>query len=221
MKPSLTSAEYLHVLHEDFTSFVERSFYELNSDTTFVPGRYIDLLTHHMERCRAGEEKRLILNLPPRSLKSHIASVCFPAWILGHNPAEQIICVSYGQDLADKHARDCQRLINSSFYRAVFPGTRLSATKRAVDDFETTAAGFRLATSVGGVLTGRGADWIIIDDPMKPDEAMSETRRKFVNDWYYNSLLSRLNNKEEGRIVILMQRLHQDDLVGRILADYE
>ncbi len=81
----------------------------------------------------------------------------------------------------------------------------------------TTDQGVRMSTSVGGVLTGRGADLIIIDDPLKPDEALSETRRKAVNDWYDNTLLSRLNDKAKGCIVIIMQRLHQDDLVGHVL----
>ena len=81
----------------------------------------------------------------------------------------------------------------------------------------TTERGFRLATSVGGVLTGRGADFIIIDDPLKPDEALSETQRKAVNEWYDHTLISRLNNKRDGCIILIMQRLHEDDLVGHVL----
>jgi hypothetical protein len=91
------------------------------------------------------------------------------------------------------------------------------SNRQAVHDFTTTDQGTRMATSVGGVLTGRGADLILIDDPMKPDEALSETRRKAVNDWYDNTLLSRLNDKNNGSIIIIMQRLHQDDLVGHVL----
>ena len=105
----------------------------------------------------------------------------------------------------------------SSFYRRLFPRTRLSQQKQSVNDFITTEQGFRMSTSVGGVLTGRGADIIILDDPLKPDEALSETRRTAVNDWYDNSLLSRLNSKEQGIIIVVMQRLHQDDLVGHVL----
>jgi len=86
-----------------------------------------------------------------------------------------------------------------------------------VHDFFTTQLGGRLATSVGGVLTGRGADFIIIDDPMKPDDALSDTRRATANEWFDNTLRSRLNNKTKGCIIIVMQRLHQDDLVGHVL----
>jgi predicted phage terminase large subunit-like protein len=158
----------------------------------------------------------LIINLPPRTLKSHAASVAFTAWLLGHDPTSQIICASYGQDLADKHARDARTIISSPFYRKLFPRTMLSQSKQAVNDFMTTQQGFRMATSVGGVLTGRGADVIILDDIMKPDDALSETRRRAANDWYFNTLLSRLNSKEHGVIIIVMQRLHQEDLVGEV-----
>jgi hypothetical protein len=106
-----------------------------------------------------------------------LASVAFPAWCLGHEPGTQILCVSYAQDLADKLSRDCRRLIASDWYREVFPA-RLLAQRQAVPEFETTQQGCRLATSVGGVLTGRGADIIIIDDPLKPEEALSQAQRQ-------------------------------------------
>ena len=183
--------------------------------TLFRQAAYIELLASRLEDCRAGRVRRLIVNLPPRSLKSHCCSIAFIAWLLGHNPAIQIIAASYGQDLADKLARDTRTLMEADWYRALFP-TRLSARK-AVNDFTTTAGGTRMATSVGGVLTGRGADVIVIDDPLKPDQALSDVGRKAVNEWYENTLLSRLNNKRTGCIIIVMQRLHQDDLVGHVL----
>jgi predicted phage terminase large subunit-like protein len=109
----------------------------------------------------------------------------------------------------------------SSFYQRLFPNTRLSTEKQSVNEFLTTTGGFRLSTSVGGVLTGRGADIIILDDPLKPDEALSETRRNSVNEWFDNTLLSRLNSKENGVIIIVMQRLHQDDLVGHVRDQHD
>ncbi len=143
-------------------------------------------------------------------------SVAFPAFVLGHNPSAQIICASYGQDLANKHSSDCRTLMTSGRYRSLFP-TRLAPQKQSVQEFVTTQNGFRLATSIGGVLTGRGADFVIIDDPLKPDEALSETQRKAVNEWYDHTLYSRLNDKQTGCIIIIMQRLHEDDLVGHVL----
>lgn len=217
MSERLSPGEYEFILRRDFMSFVERAFYELNPETVFVPGFHIEAIAAKLEDCRRGRIKRLIVNLPPRSLKSQCVSVAFVAWLLGHEPTSQIICASYGQDLAEKHARDCRAVMASAIYKKLFPGTRLSQERQAVNDFATSAQGVRMATSVGGVLTGRGADIIIIDDPLKPDEALSETRRKSVNEWYDNTLLSRLNNKETGVIIIVMQRLHEDDLVGHVL----
>ena len=213
---AFSANEYQVFLRNDLTSFIERSFYELNSQTTFMPSPYIELLASTLEKCRIGKSKRLIVNLPPRTLKSHAASVAFPAWLLGHDASRQIICVSYGQDLADKHARDCRTLMNSPFYRGLFPGTVLSQDKQSVNEFITEVGGFRMSTSVGGVLTGRGADVIIIDDILKPEDALSEVRRQAANEWYFNTLLSRLNSKENGVIIIVMQRLHQGDLVGEV-----
>ena len=172
--------QYEFLMRQDLMSFIERSFYELNPQSLFVSSPHIEVMASRLEACRRGKTKRLIVNLPPRSLKSHSASVALPAWLLGHNPALQIICASYGQDLADKHARDCRTLMGSSFYRRLFPHTRLSAEKQSVNEFMTLAQGFRMSTSVGGVLTGRGADVIILDDPLKPDDALSETRRSSV-----------------------------------------
>jgi predicted phage terminase large subunit-like protein len=218
MNTQLSYAEYEFILRQDLMSFIERSFYELNTQAVFSTSPHIEVLASKLEDCRQGNIRRLIVNLPPRSLKSHAVSVAFPAYLLGRDPASQIICASYGQDLADKHARDCRTLMASPFYQRVFPRTRLSTEKQSVSEFMTTSQGFRMSTSIGGVLTGRGADFIVLDDPLKPDDALSETRRTSVNQWYDNSLLSRLNSKETGVIIIVMQRLHQDDLVGHVLS---
>jgi predicted phage terminase large subunit-like protein len=212
----ISPEEYDAILRNDLMTFAERCFAELNPQTKFLRASYLQIIASKLEECRQGKCKRLIINLPPRSLKSILASVAFPAYLLGRDPSLQIITASYGQDLADKLARDSRNLMESPFYRRIFPGTLLSPQKRSVNEFLTTKNGFRMSTSVGGVLTGRGADIIIIDDPLKPDEALSESRRKAVNDWYDNTLQSRLNSKEDGVIIIVMQRLHQDDLIGHV-----
>lgn len=212
----LTEQEYHTILRNDFVTFTERAFYELKPQTELLLAPYIHLIGMHLEACRQGKIKRLIINLPPRYLKSHCASVCMPAWLLAHDPSARIICASYGQDLADNLALESRKLMQSPFYQSIF-ATRLDHKKLAVNDFMTTKGGGRMATSVGGVLTGRGADFIILDDPMKPDDALSHTRRQSVNDWYDNTLLSRLNDKKNGCIILIMQRLHQDDLVGHAL----
>ena len=112
------------------------------------------------------------------------------------------------RDLADQLSCDCQHNVASGWYRQLFPA-RLSPQRAAMPEFDTTAQGCRLATSVGGVLTGRGADLIIIDDPLKPEEALSQAQRQAANDWYDHTLYSRLNDKLTGAIVLIMHRLHE------------
>lgn len=213
---TMTAFEFQAFCRRDFHSFAHRAFLELNPQAQFLDNWHLQLIASKLEAFLHGEIRRGIFNVPPRSLKSHLATVCFPAFLLGHHPTAQIICASYGQDLANKHSLDCRTLMASPWYQRLFP-TRLAPQKQSLQEFLTTEGGFRLATSVGGVLTGRGADFIIIDDPLKPDEALSETQRKAVNEWFDHTLYSRLNDKRQGVIIIIMQRLHQDDLVGHVL----
>ena len=208
--------EYQVALRQDFMTFTQRCFYHLNPQGNYQHNWHQDLQADRLESCRRGGIRRLILNVPPRSLKSIQASVALPAFWLGHDPSAQILCASYGQDLAEKHSSDCRQILQSDWYQRTFP-TRLSKVRNAVHEFTTTANGSRMATSVGGVVTGRGADLIIIDDPLKPDEAVSDQQRQKVNDWFDSTLYTRLNSKEHGVIILIMQRLHMDDLTGHLI----
>jgi hypothetical protein len=128
---------YPHILRNDFCAFMHRSFLELNPRAEFEQNWHLEALAAKLEEVRRGACKRLIINIPPRHLKSHAASIAFPAWLLGHDPAVQILAISYAQDLSDKLARDCRALISSPFYQSLFD-TRLSADRNAVAEFETT-----------------------------------------------------------------------------------
>lgn len=205
---------YAAVLRRDLCAFIHPSFLELEQ-TGFHSNWHLEVLAAKLEDVRSGRCRRLIVNVPPRHLKSLAISIAFPAWLLGHDPAKQVLSVTYAQDLSDNLARRSRTLMTSTFYEALFD-TRLSKGREAVSDFETTSGGCRLSTSIGGVLTGRGADLIIIDDPLKADDALSESRRRSVNEWYDNTLRSRLNSLEKGAIIIVMQRLHADDLVAHV-----
>ena len=208
--------EYESILRSDLTSFVERSFYEINRSTEFLPAPYIEVVTTRLEAVRHGDIKRLIIDLPPRLGKSHTTSVAFPAWWLGHHPGATIMCLSYGQDhLAEKFARECRQIMMSEWYQRLFR-TRLSE-RQAVMDFMTTEGGGRYSTSLGAIVTGRGADLMIIDDPLKPEDALSEPLRSGVNSWFDSTAVTRFNNQNDARIIIVMQRLHQNDLVGHVL----
>jgi predicted phage terminase large subunit-like protein len=211
--PLSPSRMYAHLLRHDLCAFIHRSFLELNPQTQFHSNWHIEVVASKLEDVKRGRCRRLIVNVPPRHLKSHAISVAFPAWLLGHEPSKQILSVTYAQDLSETLARGSRSLMGSAFYQALFD-TRLS--REAVADFATTEGGYRFSTSVEGVLTGRGADIIIIDDPLKADDAVSEPRRRSVNEWFDNTLRSRLNNQETGAIIIVMQRLHADDLVAHV-----
>lgn len=194
--------------------FIQRSFQTVSAADRFLSNWHIEAIAWHLEECRRGNIKRLIVTLPPRSGKSISASVAFAAWLLGHEPTCRIIAASYALPLAAKHARDCRTVMESNWFGKVFPKTRLARDKNTETLFHTTDGGFRYSTSVGASITGFGGDYIIIDDPMKADDAMSESARAAVWDWYKGVLYSRLNNKTTGVIIVIMQRLHEEDLVG-------
>jgi hypothetical protein len=212
--PALLAAA---IIGTDLHSFIRASFPIVSGGDEFLPNWHVEAMAYALAEVLGGRTRRLIITVPPRSLKSICASVAFPAFALGHNPSLRIIGVSYSESLARKHANDCRALMRSSLYRAVFPATRISPAKDTETEVMTTARGSRLATSVGGTLTGRGGNLLIIDDPLKPQDAHSESARDSLKQWYANTLLSRLDNKVDGSIVVVMQRLHPDDLVGHLL----
>lgn len=217
MKTPLNIRLLKAVLRQDFKAFVRKVFAEVSPQSSYQDNWHIDVICAELEGMIRGENTRLIINVPPRYMKSIICSVALPAFILGHFPTETVVCVSYADELAKKLAVDCRRVMESAWYRLVFPNTRLSASRREIMDFETTRGGGRYSSTVGGTLTGRGGNWIIIDDPIKPADANSDLIRNKVNDWYGNTLYSRLNDKKDGKILLIMQRTHEQDLTGYLV----
>jgi predicted phage terminase large subunit-like protein len=216
-KPVSTQAVLDAILRSDFAAFVQKSFGTVSPGIVYLGNWHIEALAHELSMVMRGENRRLIITMPPRHLKSICTSVALPAYILGLDPTKRIICVSYAQDLAVKHANDCRAIMNSDWYRRIFPGTRVDPSKNTETEVMTTKRGFRLSTSVGGTLTGRGGNFIIIDDPIKPTDAMSDTTRERTIEWCGSTLLSRLDDKEHDTIVLVMQRLHVGDLAGHFL----
>lgn len=214
--PPLTPAHLRALLRRDFGFYCRGAMSEMLGAVPLKWNWHLDLIANHLEDVIEGRTRRLIINIPPRYGKSLIASVALPSFIHGRDPRAEIVCVSYSQDLADKMASDTRRLMNSDWYQSVFPA-RLNSPRSRLSELRTSAGGTRLATSVGGMLTGRGGNIIIIDDPLKPSEAASETERQNVNSWFDSTATTRANDKERGAIVVIMQRLHEDDLVGHLL----
>jgi len=185
------------LLRTDLRYFIQKSFQTILPGTPYLHTWHIDAIIHQLMRVKAGEISRLLISQPPRSLKSICVSVAYVAWLLGHDPTRRIIVVSYANELAAELHRQFRMVIDSAWYRALFPAMR--PAKDSGGELVTAAGGSRYATSVGGTLTGRGADLIIVDDPLKAEEAMSEPARRRLIDWYGGTLVSRLNDKENGR----------------------
>lgn len=176
---------------------------------------YLQAICHALAETNEGNVKRLVITVPPRHLKSITVSVALVAWNLGHDPTLKIMVASYSQELARLHAQHTRTVMQSEWYKRDFPGTVL-AGNRALE-LETTAGGVRKAVSVRGSITGFGADLIIVDDCMKADDARSPVMRAETRDWLDHTLLSRLNDKANGIIISIQQRLHEDDLAAYML----
>ena len=201
----------------DLGYFCMRAFLELHDDK-YSDNWHIHAIAHWLTKVEAGDVKRLIITMPPRHLKSFMASVCLPAWLLGRNPAEKIVCASYAHKLSEEFSFETRRLMQTSWYRGVFPGTHLDPKKCSAEVLATTKGGRRRATSVGGSLTGLGGNYVIIDDPIKAGDAHSEVVRESAMQWFSGTVASRLDDPKKGRIIVIAQRLHMDDLPGRLLA---
>jgi predicted phage terminase large subunit-like protein len=212
-----TEAALRAVLATDFRSFIEYTFGVLRPGVEFRPNWHIDAMAYKLSQVATGEVKRLIITVPPRNLKSICASVALPAWFLGHNPSERVVAVSYSSELSKTHANDFRLVVNDLLYQTVFPDMRV---KRDTDrEITTTARGKRYATSLEGTLTGLGGNLFIIDDPLKLSDAQSKVIRERSIEWYRSTLVTRPDDKKAARIVVVMQRVHQDDLVGYLLQE--
>lgn len=211
------NSDFNLVLRNDFHTFMKKSFLSQHPGAVLSDNWHLKAITHNLDLCMRGKIKRLLITLPPRSLKTHIASVSFPAYLLGQDPSTKIVCASYSGQLAEVFSNQCRTLMMEPWYQEVFPRTVLSPMKNTASEFDTTMHGYRLATSPGGTLTGRGGDFIIIDDINKASDYQSVSSRENANQWFDTTLQSRLNDMKEGCIIVVQQRIHTDDLAGHIL----
>ena len=202
--------------------------------TPFVEGWHIDVVAEHLEAVSAGELHRLIINVPPRTMKSLTVGVFWPAWEWLQKPHLRWLFASYAQDLSQRDSLKCRRLIKSEggsqegtlFQRLGYQGVLrllsddpwgLTADQDAKTKYETTEMGMRLATSVGGLATGEGGDRIAVDDPLNAKQARSETERQAANTWWDETMSTRFNNANAAAVLV-MQRLHEADLTGHLDA---
>lgn len=194
------------------------------------PAEYVDNWHIHeiadaAERIVTGECRRLIVNQPPRTSKSTLLAVAFPAWVWIQSekgplsgPQVQFMYASYAQALSFKHSADCRKLILSGWFQKHWGDRfKLVEDRNAIGHFENTKGGCRIATSVGAAVTGFGADIIGIDDPSNTQDITSEAERQSVINWYTQSLSTRLNNPKTGAMLLVQQRQHREDLTGYLL----
>ena len=208
----------LNVLaRRDLYTFIQLCHATLNPGEEFLENWHVELMVSELMAIWRGEQRRVIFNLPPQYLKSLCISVAFVAWVLGHDPTKRFMVVSYGQELAEKLGRDTRTIMLSAWYQAMFPKTRLLPTRTAAHDFETTMGGRRMALSRGGPITGHGAHFVILDDPIKADEALSPIAREAATSVAKSTLFTRRKDPTKVAYILAMQRLHDDDLSGILL----
>lgn len=201
---------------QNLRDFTRKTFGIVSPSDEYLHNWHIDCICEYLQAVHAGDIRRLIINMPPRSLKSIITSIAFPAWLLGKNPSEQVIVASYAELLANKLSVDTRLVVQSPWYKQLFPRTVITKDQNEKSKFQTTLRGHRIATTVGSAIMGEGGNFLIVDDPIDPMQALSETKRETANTWFDQKLVSRQNSKKTARIVVVMQRVHTDDLTGHL-----
>lgn len=198
--------------------FVREAWPVVEPAATYQHNWHIDAMCEHLEAVTDFEIPKLVINVPPRHMKSLTVSVFWPAWVWLQAPWRRFLYSSYAEKLSIRDSVKTRRVIQSSWYQARW-GDRfsLASDQNVKTKFETDEAGMRLATSVGGVGTGEGGDYLVIDDPHNVTEAESELKREGVIDWWDGSMSSRVNNPLESARVLIMQRVHEEDLAGHLI----
>jgi hypothetical protein len=186
--------------------------------TPFVPGWHIDCIVEHLEAVTRGQIRNLIINVPPRHMKSLLVSVFWPAWEWIRWPERRWLYASYSAQLSIRDSVKCRRLIESPWYRSRWADRfALTSDQNTKGRFDNDRSGYRIATSVGGSATGEGGDRIVCDDPNNVNEVESDSVRKATNDWFDVVMSTRVNDPKTTAKVVVMQRCHEQDLSGHLL----
>jgi predicted phage terminase large subunit-like protein len=201
-------------------TFLVANWPEVEPGRPFIPTRLFTVLCDVLEQVAYGRLPRLVINVPPRSGKSTLVSVLFVAWVLTWRPQTRFLTCSYGEDLAERDSLRSRRLISSAAYQEWHgDSVQLRSDQNTKLRFETTRGGGRVAVSVNGAATGEGGDIIIADDLHKLDFAHSQTALRNDTDWYRNVLATRLNDQRTGSIIIIGQRVSENDITQHVLAE--
>jgi predicted phage terminase large subunit-like protein len=218
--PGLLIQQRAHELERSFPAFVKASWNILEPTTSLIVGKQIDILGEYLTAVSSGQIQRLIINCPPRTGKSSLATILWPAWQWAADDAtSRWMFASYSAGLSIKHSTDRRTLISSDWYRKLFPKVQLAADQNEKSQFSSTNRGHMVSTSTGATATGRGGGILLIDDPHSTSQALSDIERTSSVRWYRQTLFTRLDDPRTGSIVVIAQRLHELDLCGELLRD--
>jgi len=198
--------------------FFRQSWPIIEGSTPFMDSWHIQAIAEHLEAAYERKIKKLLINIPPRTGKTSLISVAFPAWVWIQNPEEKFMYASYAGSLGLEHSLKCRRLIESDWYRSRWDSVyKLAKDQNAKGYFENNKGGYRISSSVGGTSTGRGASILIADDPNGAQEAVSEAKRTTANAWWDQVWSTRLNNPKKDVRIVVQQRIHENDISGHIM----
>lgn len=218
-RPSLIQELDRELASRRLRNFAEQAWPILEPSTRFIPGWHLDAISEHLQAVTAGQIRNLLINIPPRHMKSLSVAVFWPAWEWTRNPESRWVFMSYAGKLSLRDSVKCRRLIQSRWYQENWGDKfQLTGDQNAKERFENNQTGYRLASSVGGLGTGEGGNRIVCDDPHSVSEAESDISRQGVLDWWDQTMSSRLDNPKTDTKVIVMQRVHEADLSGHVLA---
>ena len=207
-------------MRRSLSLFIKKAWSTIEPNRYFYDNWHIDAISDHLQAVVQGDIKRLIINIPPRHMKSISVSVALPAWTWTLDPSKKFLFASYALSLSIRDSVKCRRLIESPWYKSYFGEMfELTSDQNQKQRFENDKTGIRIATSVDGALTGEGGDIILVDDPHNVREAESGIVREAVLDWWNQAMQTRLNDPKNGAFIIIMQRVHENDLTGHILAN--
>lgn len=214
----VTEEQYLAALYRtNFDAFAQRAFQEVEPGVHYEWNWHIECIAAHLQALYEGTlpdgKMRLCINVPPRSLKSYLASIAFPAWVMGRESHNKFIATSFNATLAKEMAHKSRILIESAWYQALFPNMRLDDSQNEKHNFWTTQRGMYYSSAVMSI-TGRGANYVILDDPINPKEAVSDTVRQETNATIRSTVPTRFNDLRYSKWLLIMQRLHDDDPTG-------
>lgn len=214
LSPAARAALHKQLVRRSLGHFHQEGFKILHGGASLAPGPHIDAMVHQLERLARGDTKRLVITLPPRHGKSALTSGSFPAWILGNDPGAKVTVVGYGTELSTPLVQQSRTIVKHPAYRRFFPEARLKKGMDRAEYFEIMGGGSVRAVSKAGAITGLGTHFMIVDDFHKAGESLSAVEREKAIENFRSTFVNRFDNLADGRIVIVQQRIHEDDLAG-------